>query len=113
MHKTKEERQQVRVIERVAEHYDTQEMEFGRIYRWCPECVVVECDCGERTTLKRLDIIIGSEFACEECCARVSPRIREEVVGELLDEDDAAIHPWLHDAQAQAEQHLRNEAAWP
>jgi hypothetical protein len=113
MHKIKEERQQVRVIERVAEHYDTQEVEFGRIYRWCPECVVVECDCGERMTLKRLDIIIGSGFTCKECGAKVSPRIREEVVIELLDEDDAAIHPWHHDAQAQAEQHLRDEAAYP
>ncbi len=106
MYKTREERQQVRVIERVAEHYDTQEMEFGRIYRWCPECVVVECDCGERMTLKRLDIIIDPGVTCEECGAKVSPRIREEVVIELLDEDDAAIHPWRHDAQAQAAQTL-------
>jgi hypothetical protein len=35
------------------------------------------------------------------------------VVIELLDEDDAAIHPWHYDTQAQAEQHLRNEAAYP
>jgi hypothetical protein len=113
MHKVKEERQQVRVIERVAEHYDTQKVEFGRVYRCGPECVVVECDCGERMTLKRLDIIIGSGFTCKECGAKVSPRIREEVVIELLDEDDAAVHPWHHDAQAQAEQHLRDEAAYP
>ncbi len=103
----------MQVIERIAAHYDAQEVEFGRIYRWCPECVVVECDCSERMTLKRLDIIIDSGVICEECGAKVSPRIREEVVIELLDEDDAAIHPWLHDAQAQAEQHLRDEAACP
>ena len=102
----------MRVIERIAEHYDTQEVEFGRIYRWCPECIVVECDCGERMTLKRLDII-GSGFTCEECGAKVSPSIREEVVIELLDEADAAIHPWHHDARGQAEQHLRDEAAYP
>ena len=102
----------MQIIERVAEHYDTQEMEFGRIYRWCPECVVVECDCGKRMTLKRSDII-SSGFICEECSAKVSPSIREEVVIELLDEDDAAIHPWHYDAQAQAEQHLRDEAAYP
>jgi hypothetical protein len=85
----------VRLIQRVAEHYDTQEIEFGRIYRWCPERVVVECYCGERMTLRRLDIIIASELTCEECGAKVSPRIREEVVIELLDEDDAAIHPGI------------------
>ena len=41
----------MQVIERVAEHYDTQEVEFGRTYRWCPECVVVECKCGKRKTI--------------------------------------------------------------
>jgi hypothetical protein len=63
-------------------------------------------------TLKRSDIIIGSGFTCEECGAKVSPRIRAEVVIELLDEDDAAIHPWDYDTQAQAEQHLRDEGAY-
>jgi hypothetical protein len=37
-----------RVIERVAEHYEAQDVELGRIYRWCPGSVVVECKCGER-----------------------------------------------------------------
>jgi hypothetical protein len=105
----------MKVIERVAEHYDVQEVEFGRSYRWCPECIVVECDCGESKTLKRLDIIISSGVtSCEECGAQVSSGIREEVVIErLLDEDDAAIHPWHYDTQAQTEQHLRDEAAYP
>ena len=103
----------VKVIERVAEHYDLQEVAFGRSYQWCPECFVIECDCSKRVTLQRSDIIIGSGFTCEECGARPSPRIRAEVVIELLDEDDAAIHPWHYDTQAQAEQHLRDEAAYP
>ena len=103
----------VEVIERVAEHYDVQEVAFGRSYLWCPECFVIECDCGKRVTLTRSDIIIGSGFTCEECGAKVSGRIRAEVIIELLDEDDAAIHPWHYDTQAQAEQHLRDEAAYP
>jgi hypothetical protein len=103
----------VEVIERVAEHYDVQQVAFGRSYRWCPECFVIECDCGKRVTLRRSDIIIGSGFTCEECGAKVSPRVRAEVVIELLDEDDAAVHPWHYDTQAQAEQHLRDEAAYP
>ena len=103
----------VEVIERVAEHYDVQEVAFGRSYLWCPECFVIECDCAKRMTLQRSDIIIGSGYTCEECGAKVSPRIRAEVVIELLDEDDAAIHPWHYDIQAQAEQHLRDEAAYP
>jgi hypothetical protein len=102
----------VEVIERVAEHYDVQEVAFGRSYRWCPECFVIECDCGKRVTLTRSDILIGSGFTCEECGAKVSPRIRAEVVIELLYEDYAAIHPWHYDTQAQAEQHLHDEAAY-
>jgi hypothetical protein len=104
----------VEIIERVAEHYDVQEVAFGRSYLWCPECFVIECDCAKRVTLQRSDIIIGAGFTCEECGAKVSPRIRAaEVVIELLDEDDAAIHPWHYDTQAQAGQHLRDEAAYP
>ena len=34
------------VIERTKGHYDVQEIQFGTVYRWCPERVVVECDCG-------------------------------------------------------------------
>ncbi len=41
----------VEVIERIEERYDTYEVEFGTVYRWCPGCVVVECDCGERSIL--------------------------------------------------------------
>ncbi len=32
----------VRIIERVAGRYDVREMELGRVYRWCPERVVLE-----------------------------------------------------------------------
>ncbi len=31
----------VRIIERVAGRYDVREMEWGRVYRWCPERVVL------------------------------------------------------------------------
>ena len=41
----------VKVIERSVERYEVQEVEFGRVYKWCPECVVVECDCGDMMIL--------------------------------------------------------------
>jgi hypothetical protein len=108
----KEERPEVQVIERIAEHYDTQEMEFGRIYSWCPECVVVECKCGKRRTLTR-SALIEVKPDCE-CGADNTASVREEVVLELFDEDyEAHHHPWHYDTQAQAEQHLRDEAASP
>jgi hypothetical protein len=102
----------MKVIERVAEHYDVQEVEFGRSYIWCPECVMVECDCGKRVTLTRSELI-DTQPDCE-CGMDHTVSVREEVVIQLLDEDyEAHHHPWRYDTQAQAEQHLRDEAAYP
>ena len=40
------------VIERVEAHYEMQATEMGTtLYRWCPESLVIECECGERATL--------------------------------------------------------------
>jgi hypothetical protein len=86
----------VQVIERVPEHYDTQETQFGRLYRWCPECVVLECKCGKRKTLSRWDLIEAKKPACE-CGKDNAANVREEVVLELLDEDyEAHHHPWRY-----------------
>ena len=46
------------VIDHVDGHYQMQSMFYGRVYVWCPECVVVECDCGETV------ILTASESAC-------------------------------------------------
>jgi hypothetical protein len=46
------------VIDHVEGHYETRSMPYGKAYVWYPECVVVECDCGE--TL----ILTASEFVC-------------------------------------------------
>jgi hypothetical protein len=103
----------MRVIERLAEHYDVQELPFARVYRWTPEDVVVECKCGKRMTHKRSELI-GSEVTSCGCGEDHAARIREELVIELIDEEyEAHHHPWYHDAQAQAKQRLRDEAAYP
>lgn len=36
------------IIECTEGHYEGQEASYVEAYVWCPECVVVECDCGER-----------------------------------------------------------------
>ena len=63
----------MRVIERAAEHYEIQDMEFGRGYRWCPEHVVIEYDCGKRLTLA------PSMTTCE-CGAHDTVGIGEELI---------------------------------
>ncbi len=103
----------MRVVERVAEHYDFQEVPFGRDYRWSPEQVVLECKCGKKITLKRSQII-GSEVIRCECGKGDTAHIREELVIQVIDEEyEAHHHPWDHDTQAQYNQHLRDEAAYP
>jgi hypothetical protein len=66
-----------------------------RIYRWCPECVVVECNCGKMKTFSRSELI-KAESACE-CGTDNTTRVREDVVLELADEDyEVHHHPWRY-----------------
>lgn len=108
----------MRIIERLEEHYEVQEVPFGRSYKWCPECVVVECDCGERRTFE-MSTLVGSEAVCE-CGADLTTEIEEKqenhrqgALGQMLKDQEATHQPWLHDARAQAEQYLRDEANYP
>ena len=49
-----------KVIEHVNAHYEVQDVEMGKVYRWCPESVVVECACGKKLTLT------ASKSLCEK-----------------------------------------------
>ena len=76
------------VIERTEGHYEVQEVEFGRVYRWCPGCVIVECECGERLTLT------SSVTTCRWCGADHTSVVREgSPAGRLGDE---TLHPWRY-----------------
>ncbi len=86
----------MRVVERIVEHYDAQEVQFGRVYRWCPERLVVECDCGQQMILKRTDLISSGATTCE-CGADHAGTIRKELVLQPSDEDHEAVHhPWRY-----------------
>ena len=86
----------MKIIERVAEHYDTQEVEFGRTYIWSPESVVMECSkCGKKMTLTKSELI-DTQPDCG-CGKGHTARAREEVVHELVDGDyEAHQHPWRY-----------------
>jgi hypothetical protein len=43
-----------KVIEQVEAGYEVEEVEFGTVYRWCPESVVVRCVCGGEAVTNRL-----------------------------------------------------------
>jgi hypothetical protein len=80
------------VIERTEGHYEVQEVEFGKVYRWCPECVDIECECGERLTLTAY-----SMPTCPRCGANHAGTIREELNDRRL--EDQTLHPWRYDVR--------------
>ena len=77
----------VTVIERTEGRYEVQEVEFGRVYKWCPECVVVECGCGRTPTLT------NAETSCD-CGADHAAVVREELAAERSRNEPP--HPWRH-----------------
>jgi hypothetical protein len=79
-----------KVIKRLDAHYEVQDVPMGKVYRWRPESVVVECEqCGEN------QILSASKHACEECGA--DQRVVVEQVLEASpeeDEEEEFDHPW-------------------
>jgi hypothetical protein len=77
-----------KVIERTQAHYEVIDVEMGKVYRWRPESVVVECECGENPTL------IASETTCAGC-GTDHWAIAEEVLEARPEDDEEEIeHPW-------------------
>jgi hypothetical protein len=96
-----------RVIERVEARYEAREVPFGEVYEWHPTYVVLQCDCGERLILAAT----STTTVCS-CGAPLAGFVNDIPKREGLLPDSLA-HPWFYDAQARAEQHLRDKAAYP
>jgi len=76
----------VKVLECIGARYEVQDVEIGKVYKWCPAIVMVECGCGERLTLS------SSRTTCARCGAD-----HMDVIGEVLGigmEEDGGDHPW-------------------
>ncbi len=76
------------MVERLEGRYEVQEVEFGRVYKWCPECLVVECECGERLTLT------SSITVCHRCGVDHATVVREEL--DARRSDDETLRPWRY-----------------
>jgi hypothetical protein len=83
----------MRIIDQAGGYYESQEVEFGKVYKWEPERFVVECECGKRSTYTRLDLI--SLILTCECSKENTACIREELVVQVLGENEA-LHPWRY-----------------
>jgi hypothetical protein len=76
-------------IERSKGHYEVQELDFGRVYRWRPEHTDPKCECGER-----LNVV--AEVACLRC--RANPTATITAVPAAGRSEDRTLHPWRYDA---------------
>jgi hypothetical protein len=87
------------VIECTEGHYEVQESSYGEAYVWCPERVVVQCDCGERAVLS------ASETICD-CSADYAALIRKVLATQR------APHPWeadYHEWRKKQDEYLLSE----
>jgi hypothetical protein len=92
------------VIERTQGHYEVQETSYGEAFVWCPECVVVECDCGERPVLS------ASQSTCG-CGADHAALIGEELASRRSSEEGS--HPLddeYHEWRKKQEEFLHSES---
>ena len=80
-------------VKRTGGHYEVQELDFGRVYRWCPERVDIECECGER-----LDVTAVSTATCRRCGTNHAANIQEELTAGRS--EDQALHPWRYDTRS-------------
>lgn len=76
------------IVGYIGGYYEVQDVEFGKVYRWCPESIWIECDCGENPTLT------GSQTTCVWCGTDHAPTIREELAARRP--EDEAVHPWRY-----------------
>jgi hypothetical protein len=77
----------VTVIERLEGRYEIKDMPFGTVYRWSPECVVIECDCGQRLALS------GCTATCGGCGMDHTAVVREKLAVGRQEKNEVA-HPW-------------------
>ena len=78
------------VIDRIEGHYETENMSYGQAYVWCPERVVVECDCGKTS------ILAASESVCR-CGTDYEALVRERLAAR--EPSDETLHPWDQEFQ--------------
>ena len=88
------------VIEHVEGHYETHIMPYGRAYIWYPECVVVECECGEMV------ILTASEYVCG-CGTDHEALVRETTASH--GPRHGASHPWDREYREWQDEFLRSE----
>ena|SRR3712207_6982439 len=73
------------LIECTEGRYEVHKTSYGEAYVWCPECAVVDCDCGERTVLTASAAVCG-------CGADHAALVRGGLASRRV--PGGAPHPW-------------------
>jgi hypothetical protein len=92
------------IIERVKAHYEAHEVPFACTYKWHPAYIALGCDCGEKLVLTGTSTMTTCGCSTDHGAFIRDIQERED---RLRDE---VTHPWLHDLQDRAQQHLRDGA---
>src|SRR5215212_7543887 len=97
----------VQIVERVQAHYESRETPFATVYEWHPASLALECDCGEKVTLKAT----STTTTCSRCGAELGTFVNaiREREGRL---PGKLTHPWFYDARERTKQHKHDEAAY-
>lgn len=90
------------VIKHARGHYEVHELPYAKDFDWCPECVVLECDCKRRLTLTT------SETTCE-CGADHTSLVREELESRAVGDDPQPIEDECEKWRKKQGQYLRSE----
>jgi ribosomal protein L37E len=77
-----------KVIERVEARYEVQDVEMGKVYKWRPERIVLECRCGHRLSLN------ASKTSCAECGTDYEQAVKEASADGH--QNDQTLHPWRY-----------------
>ena len=99
-----------KLLERVEAHYEAREVPFGKVYEWHPAHIALECECGEKLVFSAIDTITADPQCGVDLDVDGLVHDIQEREGRL---PDRLAHPWFHDAQARADQRVRDEAAYP
>jgi hypothetical protein len=65
-----------------------QDVEFGKVYKWRPERIVLECECGKRLSLS------VSRTSCIECGRDHELAVKEASTNRP--QSDQILHPWRY-----------------
>jgi hypothetical protein len=65
-------------------HYETQDVEFGKVYKWVPADALIECECGQLFTTEGI-----TASSCPRCSADYTRAVRR-LVGQPPKEDDTS-----------------------